>query len=205
VSEQVAKRQASGVTPSPGRVSSEAARFFRQVAAVLLAMWFGGILVLGVGIPGTFGSVDGVLKAPPPEFKTTLETAGPANTRALLRYQVAEANGRLFETWAWVQSGLAVAILLVLLFATDCGKPSLLAAAGLAVLALLMQWMVIPRMRETSREAVTAAGQAASDAAGRFVLLHRGFGAFEAVVVLLGLFLLARLLRRGRGGRGRAG
>jgi len=153
--------------------------------------------MVALAAPAAFRSVDEVLTAPPPTTAKLIKELGPTAVREVLQYQVGESNRLMFETWGIVQLSLGTLIFLLLLFFSSVGRPALGLSLGMLLMALLMQFIMIPRIVDTGRE--MRASMAARPAAvlGKFRMLHLGFTAFELAVVLLGTILLVLLLQAG--------
>jgi hypothetical protein len=181
------------------RISVETSWRTRRLAAILVSLWFGGILVVALAAPAAFRSVDAVMTAPPEVVAKTMQQIGPASMREILHYQVSEANRQLFDLWGWVQLTLGAVIFLMLLFLSTSGRATLGVSLAMLLLAALMHFLLIPRISEIGREMRAAMKAAPADALRRFQFLHLGFTAFELGVVVLGTVLLVLLLRS-RGG-----
>ena len=187
---------------TPGRLGQESSSLVRRLAAVLIGVWFGAILVVALGAPAAFHSVDGVLASPPPSVAKAVEALGPGPTRNILRYQVSEANRMLFEIWGWVQVGLGLTVVVLLLFLSNAGRSSLWLSVAMLAMAVMMNSLLIPRMEDTGRQmafSVHATPAELADRYQRFEWMHFGFSAFELIVVALGAILLVLLLRSRRG------
>lgn len=177
------------------RIAPESSALTRRVAAVLISIWFGGILLVALSAPAAFHSVDKVLDAPTENVAKAVKTLGPTVTRNMLNYQVSEANRVLFGIWGWLQLGFALAVVLLLLFLSNVGRTALGLSGGMMLMALLMNFVLIPRISETGRQMQTSLQSRPAELADRFRLMHYGFSAFELAVVALGAMLLVLLLR----------
>jgi hypothetical protein len=177
------------------RISPDASWTARRVAAVLVSIWIGGIVMVALTAPASFGTVEPSLAAPAPAVAKVIKAVGPAAARDALRYQVAEVNRAMFDLWGWIQLGLGVAVFGLLLFASTVGRVSLAVALAMMALAAVMRLVLIPRIVELTREIQSAGGPGT---AGKLQLLHGGYSAFQFTVVVLGAALLVLLLR-GRG------
>lgn len=181
-----------GKSFEPGdRISSTVSRRTRRLAVFLLGIWFGGILMLGVAAPSSFRAVDRVMAGRQEIVEIAVQKLGPVTTRDLLRFQIAETNRMMFSIWGWVQASLAVSLLLLLVFLSNAGRLSILCSALMAALAALSNFVLIPRIVELGRSNVKGAGSAE-----RFELMHSGFSAFQAAILVIGLVLLFSLFRR---------
>lgn len=193
----------SGVLPAEFHtVSDDSASFVRRLGAILIAGWLGAIVMVAVAAPAAFSSVDTSLRFRTPLVDQAVKYLGEPATHDLLRYQVGEANRRIFESFGLMQVVLGAAVFFMLLFFSHVRRLGL----GIALLMMLMSaainWLLIPRIVETGRTLHTAQAAQATVAQQQFRALHTGFSTFEATVAVLGVFLLVLLLRRRRGGRG---
>lgn len=177
------------------QITRESSWLARRLAATLIGIWLGGILLVALSAPATFRSVDAVLAAPPPVVEKAVEQMGPRTVRDLLHYQVSEANRQVFETWGWVQLALGGLLFLLLLFLTTVGKTQVGLSLGMLLMAVLMNSLLIPRISEIGRQMSSRTQVQPGQLEERFRLLHTGFTTFELAVVMLGTILLVLLLR----------
>ncbi|MBI5280868.1 MAG: hypothetical protein HY858_04230 [Candidatus Solibacter usitatus] len=181
------------------RISPETSWTTRRLTAILISIWFGGILVVALAAPAAFKSVDSVLASPPAVTAKALKQLGPTAVREILHYQVGEANRLMFETWGIAQLLLGVSIFLLLLFLSTAGRPALGLALAMMLMAALMNFVLIPRISEIGRDMRASLQARPGETMQKFGLLHLGFTAFELAVVLLGTILLVLLLRNRSG------
>jgi hypothetical protein len=172
-------------------------RLARRILILLIGIWFGSMLVVVMGVPRSFTSVDHVMADPAPEASKAIREIGPIRARMFLRYQISEANRLLFSAWGWVQLMLGLTVFGVTLFGTKSGKLAIGLAAGMLFIALVTQFLLIPRLDQISRTTDFAPAMATSPESDRFQVLHRGFAAFEVVVGILGAGLLGVLFQGG--------
>ena len=66
----------------------------------------------------SFGTVESIMTQSNPAFVAQTKPLGPAVTRLVLRYAVAEQNRWLFRNWETMQIGMAVLFFCYLLFGT---------------------------------------------------------------------------------------
>jgi hypothetical protein len=182
-------------------ISPEASWFVRRLVAVLVSAWLGGILMVALSAPAAFQSVDFSLKSPPPSMLKAVKLLGEPAVHEILRFQVGEANRLMFETWGTVQLILSAAAFILLLFFSTVRRTTLGVSLIMLATAALMKFLLIPRIVETGRTLHTSAPGSAAKAAESFRALHVGFSAFESAVAVLGVLLLALLLRNRRGSR----
>lgn len=177
------------------RISRRTAARTRRVVTFLLGLWCGGMLLVALVAPASFTAADSVLKAPPPALETVIEKADAATAKAVLRYQVAEVNRKMFELWGWMQGLAALAVLVLLVFLSNAGRHAVGVAALMVLLAGIMNFVLIPGISNLTRAAASAGEKAA--AAGSFALLHTGFAIFQIALLVL-IAALFFLLFRGR-------
>ena len=167
----------------------------RRIAAMLLGIWLGGILMISVATPAAFLSVDDLLASPSATTGKALKLLGPVTVKELLFQQVGESNRSLFNFWGYTQLTLATLVFLLLLFFTTVRRPVLGLSLGMLLMALLMNVFLIPRIGAIGREIRAGTRVDPVEALEKFKLLHMGFTLFELAVALLGLILAALLLR----------
>lgn len=144
-----------------------------------------------------FRSVDRLLEKPVAPAAQKLEKLGP-DARTLLRHQVSEQNRWYFESWGWTETGLGVALLMVLLFGSSESKLTLLLALLMLLIAILKRFALTPQMVVLGRMIDwIPAGEPSADRS-KFWILHNAFMALDLLTWLLGFFLTAKLLFRRR-------
>jgi hypothetical protein len=177
------------------RVSQEMSWLARRIAAMLLGIWLGGILMISVATPAAFLSVDDLLASPSATTAKALKLLGPVTVKELLFQQVGESNRGLFNFWGYAQLTIATLVFLLLLFFTTVRRPVLGLSLGMLLMALLMNLFLIPRIGAIGREIRAGTRVDPVEAQEKFKLLHMGFTLFELAVALLGVILAALLLR----------
>jgi hypothetical protein len=133
---------------------------------------------------------------PPSEVSQVIQAVGPVGARAVLRYQIGEANREMFSAWCWAQLFLGVLILGFHLFALPVQKLSIALAATMLLLAAVMKFLMLPNMRQATSHAELQPGATTIPDRQLFLALHQGFTAFEVAIVILGLALIWTLFRR---------
>ncbi len=177
------------------RIRDDDSKIVERLVALLLAFWMGGLMMVSLGATGSFEAVQSSMDKPPMSVARAMAKLGAAETRDLLHSQSSEVNRHLFEFWGWIQLGLTSAIFAALLFMTNSGKKLLGVAAGMCGMSAILALFLIPGMIRIGRELRAHSGTPGLELRESFQNMHRAFGAFEAVAVLLGLILLVALLR----------
>lgn len=173
-------------------------RHSMRLAACLLGMWLGGLLVVGLAIPSGFRAVDSIVRDPDPEAQKLITKLGAADARILMRHAVSTGNRQFFYLWGTAQLTLAGLLLAYLVFGTSTGRVSLTLSGLMFLLSLWMMFWLIPQVDQVSRMLDFDRGAAGGPARETFRALHQMFGAAELAVVLLALVLLVRFLRHTR-------
>lgn len=173
-------------------------RHSMRLAACIVGMWLGGLLVVGLAIPTGFRAVDTILKDPGPEAGKLIEKLGPADARILMRHAVATGNRQFFYLWGFTQVVLAGILLTYLVFGTSTGRVSLTLAGVMFLLAVWMMLWLIPEVDTLSRALEFDQSVANGPTGVTFRALHRMFGAAEGAMAVLALVLLVRFLRHTR-------
>ena len=120
----------------------------------------------------------------------------------IIRYQTAELNRHFTYIFGYVEVAFGVVLLVVVLFATNGHKPALALAAGMALLAIGMQFAVIPAMLEHDRALDFAGGKDLTRERATFAGSHNTYLGMEAFKLLLGCGLAGVLLYREKNGSG---
>src|SRR5262245_27629850 len=95
---------------------------YRRIMCLLLGVWFGGGIVMAFYGARSFAGVDRIMSQPNPAFSLQTKPLGPAVTRRVLHYEVAEENRLLFQNWEYVQLILGCFFFGYMLFGTLEGK-----------------------------------------------------------------------------------
>src|SRR5436309_14565787 len=98
---------------------------YRRIVCFLLGIWLGGGLLMTWYGARSFGTVETIMAQSNPAFVAQSKALGPAVTRLMLRYAVAEQNRWLFRSWENMQIAMATLFFCYLLFGTLEGKLSL--------------------------------------------------------------------------------
>src|SRR6266567_382419 len=113
---------------------------YRRIVCFLLGVWLGGGLLMAWYGARSFGTVESIMTQSNPAFVAQTKPLGPAVTRLMLRYAVAEQNRWLFRAWENMQIAMALLFFCYLLFGTLEGKVSL------AVMLVMLGLTLIQRL-----------------------------------------------------------
>ena len=162
---------------------------YRRIVCFLLGVWLGGGILMAWYGARSFGAVETIMSQSNPAFVVQTKSLGPAVTRMVLRYAVAEQNRWLFRNWENMQICTAVLFFCYLLFGTMEGKFSLGVMLSLLALTLLQRFLISPELGNTGRTIEYLPGDLAAPERARFWLLHNTYLAMEALKVGFGLIL----------------
>lgn len=167
---------------------------FRRLACLLIGIWFGGTLAVGVGASYRYRVAERILSHPAPGSLEHIDALGSRGARDFLIYAAAEQMRDLRETWDSIQVGLGALLFLLLLFGSNEGKFGLLLALGMLALAIFDRLILTPEISLMARLA-DLTGARAGERARRF-LLEGGYIGLEAAKWMLGLGLATHLVIR---------
>ena len=168
---------------------------YSRIAACILGAWLAGSLYMAFVATQNFRRAEEVLSAPPPEIGKVIQTAGPENSRLLLRHLVGEQNRFYFNSWELAQFALGLLLCGVLFIEPNNRKLVGFAAAMLALTAFA-HFVMTPELIWLGR--LIEFQPAASPQRDQFSKLHVMYGVMEAVKILLGVALAGLLFRMRR-------
>ena len=183
----------------PGALESEGMHY-RRIVCFLLGVWLGGGILMAWYGARSFGTVETIMAQSNPAFVVQTKPLGPAVTRMVLRYAVAEQNRWLFRNWETMQIGMAVLFFCYLLFGTMEGKFSLAVMLAMLALTLIQRLWISPELGLTGRTMEYVPGDLAAQERARFWLLHNAYLAVEALKFGFGLILGMIVMSRKRSG-----
>jgi hypothetical protein len=162
---------------------------YRRIVCFLLGVWLGGGILMAWYGARSFGSVETIMNQSNPGFVVQTRPLGPAATRMVLRYVVAEQNRWLFRNWEYMQIALASLFFCYLLFGTMEGKFSLAVMLAMLALTVMQRLLISPDLGITGRTLDFAPSDLAAQERARFWLVHNAYLAVEALKFGLGLIL----------------
>jgi len=162
---------------------------YRRIVCFLLGIWLGGGILMAWYGARSFGTVESIMQQANPGFVVQTKPLGPAMTRTVLRYIVAEQNRWLFRNWEYMQIVLACLFFCYLLFGTTEGKFSLGVMLAMLALTVMQRFLISPDLGITGRTLDFAPTDLAAQEHARFWLVHNAYLAVEALKFGLGLIL----------------
>ena len=181
----------------PGALESEGMHY-RRIVCLLLGVWLGGGILMAWYGARSFGTVESILAQSNPAFVAQTKPLGPAATRLVLRYAVAEQNRWLFRNWENMQICMAFVFFCYLLFGTMEGKFSLTVMLAMLVLTLIQRLWISPELGLAGRTMGYLPGDLAAQERARFWMLHNAYIAVEALKFGFGLILGMIVMSRSR-------
>src|SRR3974377_964435 len=135
----------------PSRALESEVMHYRRIVCFLLGVWLGGGILAAWYGARSFGTIGAIVNQSNPAFVAQTQALGPAATRLMLRYVVAEQNQWLFRSWENLQICLAVLFFCYLLFGTIEGKVSLAVMLAMLFLTLIQRLWISPQLGITGR------------------------------------------------------
>ena len=146
----------------------------------------------------SFGTIHRVMNASNPVFAVQTKPLGPATTRMILRYQVAEENRMFFQSWEYMQLILGTFLFGYLLLGTLEGKFTLALALSMLIVTAGQRFGLSPELGSLGRALDYIPAEAAAAERAKFWLLHSAYVIGEVIKLALGAILLVTILRRRR-------
>jgi hypothetical protein len=171
---------------------------YRRIVALLIGLWIGGGLVMAWFGARSFQSVERVMNSSNPVFAVQTRPLGPANTRMVLHYEIAEENRYLFQNWEYMQLILGVGFFSYLLFGTLEGKFSLGLALGMLVITGVQRFGISPELGSVGKTLNYLPADVATAERAKFWLLHSAYVGCEALKFAVAALLLVMVLRKTR-------
>jgi len=165
----------------------------RRLACFVLGVWLAGGVFMAWVATENFRSVDRLLDHSHPAASLEFRSLGPQASRLLLRYAASEQNRYFFENWEVAQIILGILFFLFLLFGTHEDKFSLIMALVLLIITVGQRLAVTPELVALGRSLDFLPPDTAAAERTKFMLLHRGYEAIEAVKWVVVLILAGRL------------
>jgi hypothetical protein len=173
---------------------------YRRIVCFLLGVWLGGGILMAWYGARSFSSVESIMADSNPAFVLQTKPLGPAVTRTVLRYVIAEQNRWLFRSWENLQICMALLFFCYLLFGTLEGKFSLGVMLAMLAFTLIQRFLISPELGVIARAVEYIPDDLAAQERARFWLLHNAYLAVEALKFGLGVVLGIIVMSRSRSG-----
>jgi hypothetical protein len=166
------------------------------VVIALLGAWTAMTLFMWLAATRSFRTVDRVLTEPRAEFEVAARPLGGDQAREVLRYLASEINRTLFKAYSAAEIALGVVVLLLLWTQSSRDTTSLVLAAVMLTLVLILGLVIQPQIISVGRQIDFLPRNPAPALMPRFWMLHGAFTGLDSVKLLAGLVLLVRLIVR---------
>jgi hypothetical protein len=173
---------------------------YRRIVCFILGMWFGGGLIMAWYGSQSIGAVNDMMNSANPALLAQTKPMGPAATRQVLRYVVAEQNRWMFRSWEILQIILGLLFFSYLLFGTTEGKFTLAISLAMVLLTLVQRLGISPELGVVGRSMDYVPTEFVNQEHAKFWLLHNAYLGVDALKYGLGVVLGAIALSRKRSG-----
>jgi hypothetical protein len=169
----------------------------RRFTALLLGLWLGASVLMDWVSAVSFSTVEESYSSASHRAVELVRSIGSGPVHQFLHFQTAELNRHNAYTWGFAQCFIGAVLLVVVLFTTNGHKVSLALSGAMLLLALGMQFGVMPSMLEQDRALDFATSDMARERAA-FVGSHNTYIGLELLKLLTGVGLAGVLLYRSK-------
>ncbi len=166
----------------------------RRLATFLLGLWLGGIVFMGVIATHNLVSAHNVARLAERQSRTVVDSVGPDNVIALLRFQAAELNRWYFNLWGIVQVLIGLGVVLLLSKSFGVSRWMIAVSTSMLTAALIQALIITPKVIDIGRVLDFAAPSAYYAERTAFKAYHAAYSTIELLKLLTGLVLSARLV-----------
>ena len=159
-------------------------------------MWLAGSVCFDLTATQNFKSVERFLADPGVVAAQDIHTLGHAETRVLLRHLVAEQNRFYFEQWEWVELGIGLSLLLLLVFGSRPPKLPILLTLLMLSIVLGQRAGLTPQITRLGRLLDFIPPTTESAERSTFWILHGIYSGVELLKLALGLVIAGVLVIR---------
>lgn len=171
----------------------------RRLITFLLGAWLAAIGLVGAFATENFRVADRILDVPTATSKKIFDKMGRDPAQLILRHEINEVNRAMFETSEWIQIGLGVSILVIVIFSRRHSKERVLGTfviTGIMLgLVLAQRFLLTPEMIGSGRLLDFAPAGEVSREREVFGSLHAVYGVFELVKIVVGLIFAGFLFK----------
>jgi hypothetical protein len=119
----------------------------RRIAAFLLGAWLAGSIMIPLLVMYNFRSVTRLIESPGAERAGyIIQGIGKQDSRALLRFWIADLNTNYFYAWELAQLALGIALIAVLIFASTRKRFAVFLASLMLILVAFTHFYVSPEI-----------------------------------------------------------
>jgi len=161
----------------------------RRLITLLLGVWLGGSIFMMFVATQNFRTVDRLLVSPPDPANKWIAQIGHDNSRMLLRYMASEQNRLYFSGWEWAQIALGTILTAFVYFSPRAGRPALILAGLMLVVAVAQATLLTPRIIGLGRTIDFLPQELQTPERSEFWRLHHFYSGLEVFKLVLGLGL----------------
>ena len=166
----------------------------RRVGAFLIGAWLLGSLLMTFVSSQSLLNVDRFFGSPPASISKELDDVGQDVMRQILRFQAAQHNRHILETWEIIQLGLGGALLATSFLTSHRSRIVLIFTMIMVFMVLIMYFYLTPAMNALARSYDFLPAGAASRERDNFNYYSVWYRVLEILKALLGIAVTARLL-----------
>lgn len=166
----------------------------RRVGAFLIGAWLFGSVLMFFVTSQSLRNVDRFFADPPAAISRDVDELGHETARQIFRYQAAQHNRHISETWEIMQLGLGAALLSISFFTSHRSRIVLTSTGIMFVMVLIMYFYLTPAMNALSRSfdfLPAGAGTQARESFSQYMVWYRVLGILKT---LLAIVIALRLL-----------
>jgi hypothetical protein len=166
----------------------------RRVGAFVIGAWLIGTLLVTFMSSQALLNVDRFFSNPPQQVSRELDEVGRDAMRQILRFQAAQYNRHILETWEIIQLGLGGALLATSFLTSHRSKIVLICTAIMMIMVAVMYFYLTPITNALGRSFDFLPAGAATQERESFNYYSVWYRVLEILKTLLGLIIAARLL-----------
>ena len=166
----------------------------RKIMLLILGGWLVGTVLVGLMAAENFWIIDRLLQSPSPSLQQDVAQLPSGEARVMLRHLASELNRFWFETWGWIELGLAV-VLLAMAFRT-LPRPSVLTGLGIMLaITIAMAFYLTPQIIAVGRPLDFVPREPAPPVLAEFGQLHAAYSILDLGKLLVGIWMAVVLVR----------
>jgi len=167
----------------------------RGWAVLCMAVWLTGTVWMAIVATQNFYTIDRLFAAQPnPAFTAAVEKLGKADANFLLRYLSSELNRLFFQVWGLIQIGVGILALWFVVRLPKSSKAKWIIVSMLAI-TLLFAAVITPQIVTVGRALDFVSRDPAPPSMRTFGLLHAAYTVLDGIKLILGIIVMAWLLR----------
>jgi hypothetical protein len=166
----------------------------RRVGAFLIGAWLLGSFLMAFVMSQSLVNVDRIMNSPPQAVSKEFEDIGSEVTRRILRFEAAQLNRHLTETWEVMQFGLGAALLVTSILTSHRSRFLIIGTVLMTAIVVYMYFSLTPRMNQLERSFDFLPAGAAARERDNFQSYAVWYKVLEILKSAFGVIIAARLL-----------